>query len=115
MTEPGIPDDRLKRLVAGAGGDAARPPASRRRHERFKAEGDVRFRRPMEKAEHVGRLSDLSRGGLSFVTDVSLAVGETLLLTYQEDGKPRSVQASVETIHAHPKDKNFVVGAKFVR
>ena len=115
MTEAGIPDDRLKRLLERAGGDSGRPPDTRRRHERFKAEGDVRFRRPMEKAEHSGRLSDLSLGGLAFVTDVSLAVGETLLLSYQENGKPRSAQASVETIHAHPKDKNFLVGAKFVR
>jgi hypothetical protein len=115
MTEAGIPDDRLKRLLERAGVDAEDSSDTRRRHPRFKAEGEVRFHRPMEKAEHGGRLSDISRGGLSFVTDVSLAVGETLLLSYEEDGKPRSAQASVETIHAHPKDKNFLVGAKFVR
>ncbi len=115
MTSEGISEERMKQLLDRAGLPAEGPAVSRRRWPRFSAEGAVRFTRPMERAEHVGELADVSLGGLAFLTDVSLAVGETLLLTYEDSGKTRSTQASVETIHSHPKDRRVLVGAKFVR
>ena len=114
MTGGPIPDDRLKGLLnrAGVGPDDA---MTRREFPRFTAEGRVSFTRPMERGENVGELVDVSEGGLSFLTAVSVSVGETLLVTFDDDGRPRSRQATVETLHSRPKEQRFVVGAKFIR
>ena len=115
MSRSNIPDEQMKKLLERAGVDPATSAVSRRRWPRHEAEGDVRFHRPSEKTVHLGQLVDVSDGGLAFLTTASLAVGESLLLRFQEEGKEKSAEASVETIHAHPKDDRFLVGAKFVR
>jgi len=109
MSEPPVPDDKLKDVL----GDVK--PSDRRSSPRYATRGTVEFHRPLETDRHTGRLVDISEGGLSFVTKVPLPVGETLHLTYEEEGRPRSTQATVETVHATQKEAGYVVGAKFVR
>jgi hypothetical protein len=110
----GIPDGVMNHLLKGAGLMSG-GHVTRRRWPRFEARGEVRFTRPMEKTENVGELADVSRGGLAFLTTASLAVGETLHLSWDEEGRARRAEAAVEAIHSHPKDPRVLVGARFVR
>ena len=113
MTDAGIPDAMLRRLLERAGIES--PEAvTRRRWPRFAVSGPVRFSRPMEKSENSGELADVSEGGIAFLTTASLAAGETLHLAWDERGRTRRAQATVEVIHSHPKDPRVLVGAKFV-
>lgn len=89
--------------------------ADRRRHVRRQVRGIVEFHRPKEKALHAGTIADVSEGGLAFFTDVSLAVGETLLLTYREEGRAKSAEATVTTIHSRPREDSYLVGVNFAR
>jgi hypothetical protein len=112
MSEPPIPDNELNEVL---GGPADLRPIDRRKSQRFETRGTVEFRRPSEKTRHRGNLVDISEGGLCFVTTVPLLVGETLHLTYEEEGKPRSAEATVETVHSQPREIRVIVGAKYLK
>ena len=114
MSETNLPSDEVQKLLENAGVDPLTPGITRRKWTRFETAGSVEFSRPGEKASHVGSLIDISEGGLAFLTDVSLAVGETLGLSYQETEEPVSMIGTVETVHSHPKEKQFLVGVKFL-
>ena len=114
MTAEGIGDERLKDFLERAKADAS-AAAGRRRWPRFPAQGEVRFTRPLERAEHAGQLAEVSQGGLAFLTDVEVSAGEMLRLSWEENGSPRTVEAAVESIHSHPKDRRVLVGVKFVK
>ena len=88
--------------------------SERRQWPRHAVEGTVSFHRPHEKQVHTGVLVDVSEGGLAFLTDVSLAVGETLLMSYQVTDLERSSEGMVETVHSHPKNDQFLIGTRFV-
>jgi len=114
MSEGSLPDERVQEILDRSGVDAESGAITRRAWPRFETAGDVTFNRPGEQTRHTGELADISDGGLAFVTDLSLAVGETLHLTYQEAGASVSAEAKVETVHSHPKEDRFLVGVKFV-
>ena len=107
MSEASLPDD--------AGVDANGAVIGRRKWPRFQTVGEVTFHRPREKARHTGSLADISEGGLAFLTDVSLAVGETLRLSYREEGGEISAEGTVETVHSHPKADRYLVGVQFIQ
>ena len=115
MSDEKLPDDAVRRLLDDVGVDADGDAICRRRWPRFRTVGEVTFHRPQEKARHVGTLVDISEGGLAFLTDVSLAVGETLRLAYREGDASTSAEGMVETVHSHPKEDRYLVGVKFVR
>lgn len=101
-------------MLKGAGLDPQTSAADRRKWLRYETAGDVTFHRPHEKDVHTGKLADISQGGLAFITGVSLAVGETLLISYQEEDEERTAEATVETVHSHPQDDNYLVGVRYV-
>ena len=115
MSDMDFTDERMKKLLADAGVDPGTSLSDRRSFPRYGTHGQVTFHRPQEKNVHTGTLINVSEGGLAFFTRVSLAVGERLLLSYQEQGEPKSAEATVEAVHSHPKDDDYLVGVKFVR
>ncbi|HUW57129.1 MAG TPA: PilZ domain-containing protein [Planctomycetota bacterium] len=115
MSDRDFTDEKLKNMLKDAGLDPATAAVDRRQWLRYDARGAVAFHRPQEKDVHTGKLVDISDGGLAFVTRVSLAVGETLRLSYQEEDGPKAVEAKVETVHSHPRDDSYLVGVRFVR
>ena len=114
MSETDFTDEKLKQVLDDAGLGPPTAAADRREWLRYETAGVLAFHRPQENDVHTGKLADVSEGGLAFVTRVSLAVGETLLLSYEEDGKEKAVEATVETVHSHPRDDSYLVGTRFV-
>ncbi len=115
MSDTDFTDEKMKKLLDNAGVDPETSLSDRRGLPRYETEGRVTFHRPHEKNVHTGTLVDISEGGLAFFTQVSLAVGEKLLLSYREEGEPQSAEATVETVHSHPKGDNYLVGVRFIR
>ncbi|HUU42545.1 MAG TPA: PilZ domain-containing protein [Planctomycetota bacterium] len=115
MSASKLPEEPVRKIVGASGVDPSAGAITRRKHPRFGTAGTVAFNRPDEQTRHAGRLADISEGGLAFLTDVSLAVGETLKLTWREEGETVSTDATVETVHSHPKASEFLVGVKFIR
>jgi len=114
MSDAGIPEGAMREMLKRAGIDPETSVISRRRWPRYETTGDVAFHRHREKEMHRGFLVDISEGGLAFFTKISVAVGETLLLTYREEGEGKSAEATVETVHSHPRGDEFLVGVRFV-
>ena len=115
MSDEGLSEERMKKVLERAGVDPETEALGRRKWPRYETEGAVEFHRPQEKAVHTGALADISEGGLAFLTGISVAIGETLLLTYQEEGETKSAEVTVETVHSHPNEDSFLVGVKFIR
>ena len=116
MSDAKIPQEKMKKMLKTAGVGPDTEAISRRRWPRYETTGTVLFHRQKEKTVHEGALEDVSEGGLAFVTTVSLAVGETLMLSYQEEGEPRLYrgEAVVEPVHSPPKETRFLVGVRFI-
>lgn len=115
MRDASLPDETVRRMLEETGVDPEEGVICRRRWPRFRTVGEVTFHRPHEKTRHAGTLVDISEGGLAFLTEASLAVGETVLLSYQEEGASLSAEGMVETVHSHPKETRYLVGVKFIR
>lgn len=104
----------LDRLIRSTGVEPETTVHSRRRHPRRVVSGAVTFRRPDDAQTCHGELTDLSEGGLAFLTTESLAVGEVLLIGCHLQEEARTFQARVETVHAHEEERRFLVGCKFL-
>ena len=94
MSDTDFTDEKMKKLLADAGVDPGTSLSDRRSFPRYGTHGQVTFHRPHEKNVHTGTLLNISEGGLAFFTQVSLAVGERLLLSYQEEDDPQSSAAA---------------------
>ena len=115
MKQKGIPPEDLERLIRSTGAAPQETVKSRRQHERHDVSGTVAFHRADQKDFHRGELTDISEGGMAFLTEVSLHVGELLVISCQIREESRTFEARVETVHTRPEDRRLLVGCRFVK
>jgi hypothetical protein len=106
-------DGLLARLEARLATAAGR---ERRVFERIDADLLIRYRPPGRPTIMVGRVRDLSRGGLRFVASNELRVGTTLQAVFQRRGGPVpgfTGEIHMEVVRCRRADQVWEIGARF--
>ncbi len=85
------------------------PSAERRRHARYPFERHVDVRAPEPHGRMRVRAHDISESGFSFSSEVSLEVGDHILLGLRHDDDVL-VEATVRNVRA--EGDHFIVGAE---
>jgi hypothetical protein len=85
------------------------PPPERRRHVRYPFERPLELRAPDPLGRLVVRAHDISESGFSFVSDVSLSVGDRIELALRHDDN-FFVEATVRNVR--PDGDRFLIGAE---
>jgi hypothetical protein len=86
-------------------------PSERRRHARYPFERHLELRAPDPHGRLVVRAHDISESGFSFVSDVSLTVGDRIQLSLRHDDD-FYVEATVRNVRA--AGERWVIGAERV-
>lgn len=96
---------------------AAKAGSERRGADRLFTDLVIRYRWPGHHAPLVGRVRDLSSGGLRFTASRQLRVGETLQANVPEgpaSGPQLSGEMYLEVVHCRREGDVWAVGARFV-